>query len=531
MYKDKITLWHFDKKNKTREMKAIIHRKRKRDAAGKPSTFCVRGKVVDCCTVSRYLKKKKVLEEDFVLGPDSPTLSVLSGISCMTPPAPDANEEDAPPSYEEATAEEEITHSEYRDYINASQQLRKIQGDYFAGPGYSSPSRAVYRPSINYNSFATYTSTRKTLTNDHPYHDYGRTSSASADIWTLSSPRQPYPSLPISPRTPPTYLLPERLFSDIQRYMLGTFENGIWISNSKTSYITSAARHSPSPIHVNEKTWYVHIRDACALFALNKPAAAGLALRRAFLLLEDDFSVECPNILAATLCVLDELGAWYGKHDLSRILIRHFSNLAAAKFEPTHPLISLSRSLDLSRTKDIRETCQTVLYRAHEIFLGPDHISTLRHRFDSIHNLLGRKDWPVAEGQLRDLLGDVEMYQGFASGLGDTITNNLLYVLIEQEKWAEAESLVDRRCTPEGMVPTKLSGRNITADIPNCLPTPTHPNQNTHTETQTQAERLPRKACKLGLGDGGYDDVTTRCPVARLEALINGQRRRAECIV
>jgi hypothetical protein len=292
------------------------------------------------------------------------------------------------------------------------------------------------------------------------------------------------PRLPISPRTPPTYLLPERLFSDIQRYMLGTFENGIWISNSKTSYITSAARRSPSPIHVNEKTLYVHIRDACALFALNKPAAAGLALRRAFLLLEDDFSVERPNILAATLCVLDELGAWYGKHDLSRILIRHFSNLAAAKFEPTHPLISLSRSLDLSRTKDIRETCQTLLYRAHEIFLGPDHISTLRHRFDSIHNLLGRKDWPVAEGQLQDLLGDVEMYQGFASGLGDTITNILLYVLIEQEKWAETESLVDRRCTPEGMVPTKLPGRNITADIPNCLPTPTHPNQNTHTETQ-----------------------------------------------
>lgn len=64
MYKDKMTLWHFDKKNKTCEMKAIIHRKRKRDAAGKPSTFRVRGKVVDCCAVSRYLKKKKVPEEE-----------------------------------------------------------------------------------------------------------------------------------------------------------------------------------------------------------------------------------------------------------------------------------------------------------------------------------------------------------------------------------------------------------------------------------------------------------------------------------
>jgi hypothetical protein len=84
MYKDKMTLWHFDKKNKTCEMKAIIHRKRKRDAAGKPSTFRVRGKVVDCCAVSRYLKKKKVLEEDFFLGPDSPTLSDLSGLSCLT---------------------------------------------------------------------------------------------------------------------------------------------------------------------------------------------------------------------------------------------------------------------------------------------------------------------------------------------------------------------------------------------------------------------------------------------------------------
>lgn len=83
--------------------------------------------MVDCCAISQYLKKKKVLEEDFILNPDSPTLSVLSGISCLTPPAPDANEEDAPP-YEEATVEEEATDSQYRDYMNTSQQLRKIQG-------------------------------------------------------------------------------------------------------------------------------------------------------------------------------------------------------------------------------------------------------------------------------------------------------------------------------------------------------------------------------------------------------------------
>jgi hypothetical protein len=460
MYKDKITLWHFDKKSKPREMKAMIHQKRKRDAIGKASSFRVRGKVVNCGTISRYLKKKKATEEDIQLGPGSPTLSVLSGISVFTPPRNNDHERTPPPAY-----------SEVMD---------------------SSRTRLDQRFFIPENR----------VTQDKRF--------ASTQV-------------PWSPKTPPAYELPEKLFNDIQRYMLGTFESGMWISKGKSEYIDSRTRQSDGPIHVNEKTWYVLIRDACSFFARDKVAEGGEALRQAFLLLESDFACERPNILAATLCVLDELSSWYGKIDIAQMLIRHFSSLASIKFEKTHPLVSLSRSLELSKAKDIRETCQVVLYEAHETFLGRDHLSTLRHRFDAIHNLISRGDLSVAEAQLWSLLQDCEMSQGFGSALGDTITNNLLFVMIEQEKFAEAEAFINRwSIIPDFEADTEAP--IISTSIVYQLPAGKQPDGS----EQGIAERVLRKACNTCLMSGGYDDVTTRNLVLRLEKLLNSQGRHHE---
>jgi hypothetical protein len=43
MYKDRIKKWGLDKKNKERDMVAILRKKTERDAVGKESSFRVRG--------------------------------------------------------------------------------------------------------------------------------------------------------------------------------------------------------------------------------------------------------------------------------------------------------------------------------------------------------------------------------------------------------------------------------------------------------------------------------------------------------
>jgi hypothetical protein len=58
MYKNRITKWRLDKRNKEPEMMAVVRKKCQRDAAGKHSEFHIRGRLVDLDDVHRYLKRK-----------------------------------------------------------------------------------------------------------------------------------------------------------------------------------------------------------------------------------------------------------------------------------------------------------------------------------------------------------------------------------------------------------------------------------------------------------------------------------------
>jgi hypothetical protein len=60
MYKNKITAWGLDKKNKRCEAEAILREKRKRDAAGQPCVFIARGFVVDVDDVERFCKRSRI---------------------------------------------------------------------------------------------------------------------------------------------------------------------------------------------------------------------------------------------------------------------------------------------------------------------------------------------------------------------------------------------------------------------------------------------------------------------------------------
>jgi hypothetical protein len=66
MYKMHITKWELDKRNKEKEVMAIVCKKRQRDTKGKRSEFYIRGRLVSIEDVHRYLKRRKMSVEDAI---------------------------------------------------------------------------------------------------------------------------------------------------------------------------------------------------------------------------------------------------------------------------------------------------------------------------------------------------------------------------------------------------------------------------------------------------------------------------------
>jgi hypothetical protein len=108
MYKTKITSWGFDKKHKLHEVQAIIRKRAQRSAAGKCTTFYLRGRLVDLDDVERYLKRKRRSTEADFLGsvPTPPDLVCLS-----VPASPQSPEKFRPL---------EVIFTHYRNYVNGA---------------------------------------------------------------------------------------------------------------------------------------------------------------------------------------------------------------------------------------------------------------------------------------------------------------------------------------------------------------------------------------------------------------------------
>jgi hypothetical protein len=83
MYKDHITKWGLDKRNKEHEIMAIVRKKRERDAVGKPSEFRIRGRIVSIEDLHRYLKRKGMSVEDAVAW----RAATPPSLRCLTPEA------------------------------------------------------------------------------------------------------------------------------------------------------------------------------------------------------------------------------------------------------------------------------------------------------------------------------------------------------------------------------------------------------------------------------------------------------------
>lgn len=87
MYKTKITEWGLDKKNKKEEVLTMLRKKSERDAAGKKTTFRLRGRDVDFGDVQRYATRNHISDANIAAlvasHPQTPP-----DLQCLTPSPP-----------------------------------------------------------------------------------------------------------------------------------------------------------------------------------------------------------------------------------------------------------------------------------------------------------------------------------------------------------------------------------------------------------------------------------------------------------
>jgi hypothetical protein len=86
MYKNHISKWGFDKKNKSEEMRAILRKKTQRSQLGKKSCFTLRGRPVDMVDVDRYLKRNHITVRD-VMATGTHRPITPADLRCFTPKA------------------------------------------------------------------------------------------------------------------------------------------------------------------------------------------------------------------------------------------------------------------------------------------------------------------------------------------------------------------------------------------------------------------------------------------------------------
>ncbi len=112
MYKNKITQWGLDKKNKEHEVLAFIRKTTQRAAVGKKTIARVRNHVLDLEEVQRYIKRKPYSMK-FAL---EQSASTPPGLVCFTPEMPSS------PRIPEVYAVPEQIFALIRDYVTGSFQ-------------------------------------------------------------------------------------------------------------------------------------------------------------------------------------------------------------------------------------------------------------------------------------------------------------------------------------------------------------------------------------------------------------------------
>jgi len=413
MYKDRITKWRLDKKNKQSDMLAILRKKTARDAVGKLSSFRVRGRSVTIEDVLHYFKRKKSVEDEDAYNAPTP-----SDVSCRTPsPVP------VPPCPNNENLVTEMGSSSWR------------------GP--LAPERDHY--SSTKSDLQCNESNALVLPSAAPVFESEQILQQTLeDIYNLISDAT---NVPQSPPAPQSLLASERLFFTTKAYFDGNFERGTWITDdqghctlSRTSYEALVAPFA--------------FRQCC--FAAVTLLQSGQldkfrrTLAQAFHHIDASFRLEHPR----TLDVVLGIRVWLQRKqhtEIVKLLLGYIVNLSTAITPRDHPWFHIWQLIGMIEEDSIDEALIDLWRCITDSFdknLGQFHNTSLWNRISFFGMVYSPRD---AETLFRKLLAQWEDNEQY--GTNSRTLDILVYLvnnLFKQNRFAEAEKLgLDAICRAE----------------------------------------------------------------------------------
>jgi hypothetical protein len=404
MYKDRIKKWGLDKKNKERDMVAILRKKTERKAVGKQTSFRVRGQVVAMEDVLLYFKRKGTRETAISAAPTP------SDISCWTP-----SPVHTPQPVDNVTQMISTDCSPSEAHLDTFLPLAPVKNDREAGVVGRGWTRAP--PFI---------------------HDEHVRQSARNDTYNFLSDRL---RISYSPSSPQTLFITEHLLFSIKAYFDGSFDSKTWITdeNGYCKTITPAATIVPDYRHDFSK--YCGI--AGELVEKGSYVEFRRVLSKAFNLVQDLLRAEHQRTLGCFFEVFLYLMR-KGLTDIVSLLCNYISKMATNVIAKEHPWSHICRLIGMLNMESFEHSIiqsWKCTIDAFEKGLGQFNPSTLGFYLQFIHLVYGSKDRLEEERLLRGLLAQFKQMLNMSTSQATRVMLNLGYNMIAQGRYTEAEEL------------------------------------------------------------------------------------------
>ena len=403
MYKSRFPKWDIRKNNKESDMSVILRKKTQRDAIGKPSSFCVRGKPVEFQNVMRYFKRKGT-KRNPAFRVASPSVATPPYIVCSTPspvPLPRASTEDG----QEDTASP----------VDTELWELAVQIVQYDMANVNKPEEQRLNQDFDRQDTPQYLDIQ-------PFHQ-----------WSSLNPEVPRT---VSP--PQVLLLPEQFFTTIKTYFSGSFGNKTWVLDEQ-GYCVNIATLA---INVDLNTFCGSITLAGDLMNQRSFVEGRQVLSRACAHIENILRAEQLQTLYSLLGALLDL-KHKGLVEVAAQIQRYIGKMAASILSEGHSWSLICRLLEFVTTNDLESVSTRSWQCILEVFeqeLGLFNLTTLRCRTTFITRTYSR-DLVGAERQLRELLLGCKQHYGTSDLRYLEIMHSLVHSLYMQEQYTEVEIL------------------------------------------------------------------------------------------
>jgi hypothetical protein len=407
MYKDRIKTWRLDKKNKERDMLAILRKKTEREAVGKQTSFRVRGQVVTMENVLHYFKRKKGTPEIGISAASTP-----SDISCWTP-SPVHTPRPVDDSTEIILANSGSSEAHFNDFLPFTPVNNGIDSGVVGVPWTPAPLFAdehIIQLTVN--------------------DIYDFLSNCSRISRSLSPPQ--------------TLLVAEDLLFSIKTYVDGSLESGTWISDENGYCTTRTPAGTIAPDYTYDFNTYCRL--AAGLVKKGSSIEFRRVLSKAFKLVQSLLRAEHPRTLDCLFDVYLNL-IREGLPEIVSMLRNYINEMAANIIVRENPwghicrLIGMldAESLDQAIIKSWKCTLD-----ASGKALGPLSLHALAVHIQFINRVYGSVDLLEEEKLLQGLLAQFEQSPSMSTlqaAAVNWVKCSLGFNAILQRKYTEAEEL------------------------------------------------------------------------------------------